>query len=169
VKQKLALVATGLVLVLAGLVLLVAGAVLIEPLIPRPDPCRTDTVVRAASQSGRVEALLDEINCGATTSFGYVVSLRPVASSMASGVRVASAYGAVRNEDAYGMNLVWVDENTLEIQYWKARWATLEHPDASVDGGTIATRMKADVRDETAPAGGMIYNRERRSAAGSGR
>jgi hypothetical protein len=113
--------------------------------------------------------VLDENGCGATTSFGYVVALRPAASSVADGVRVASAYGAVRNDQAYGMNLVWIDENTLEIQYWKARWATLENPDASVGGGTITTRMKADVRDESAPAGGMLYNIERRSAAGSQR
>jgi hypothetical protein len=64
------------------------------------------------------------------------------------------------------MTLVWVDENTLEVQYWKARWATMEHPSASIDGVTITTRMKADVRDESAPAGGMLYNIERRSAAG---
>jgi hypothetical protein len=84
---------------------------------------------------------------------------------MANEVRVASAYGAVRNDGAYGMNLVWVDENTLEVQYWKARWVTLEAPDVSVDGASITTRMKADVRDESAPAGGMPYNIERRSAA----
>jgi hypothetical protein len=53
---------------------------------------------------------------------------------------------------------LWVDENMLEIQYWKARWVTLEHPDVSVVGATITTRMKADVRDESAPAGGMLYN-----------
>ena len=92
-----------------------------------------------------------------------------MASSIANGVHVASAYGAVRNDQAYGMNLVWLNESTLEIQYWEARWVTLEHPDVSVDGTTITTRMKADVRDESAPAGGMLYNIQRRSAGGGGR
>jgi hypothetical protein len=124
------------------------------------------TVARVKSPSGRVEALLDENNGGATTSFGYVVSLRPVSSPTATGIRVASTYGAVRNDRAYGMNLVWVGENTLEIQYWKARWATIEHPSIAIDGDTITTRMKADVRDEAAPAGGMLYNVQRRSTAG---
>jgi hypothetical protein len=81
-----------------------------------------------------------------------------------SALDAVSAYGAVRNDDAYGMNLVWVDENTLEIQYWKARWVTLEVPDVSVAGTTIMTRMKADIRDDSAPAGGMLYNLQRRSA-----
>jgi len=150
--------------------LLLVGAILIQPpLIPSSDPCSSDTVVRMTSPSRRLEALLDENNCGATTDFGYVISLRPVASSVANAVRVASAYGAVRSDQAYGMNLVWVDENTLEIQYWRARWVTLEHPDVSVDGATIAIHMKADVRDESAPAGGMLYNIERRSTKGGGR
>src|SRR5712671_6554482 len=65
----------------------------------------SDTVARAKSPSGAVEALLDENNGGATTSFGYVVSLRAVSSSATTGVRVASAYGAVRNDHAYGMTL----------------------------------------------------------------
>jgi hypothetical protein len=123
--------------------------------------------VRVTSPSGRVEALLDENNCGATTSFEYVVSLRAVASAATVGVRVASAYGAVRNNDAYGMNLVWIDNNTLEVQYGEARWVTMEHPSISIDGVTITTRMKADVRDESAPVGGMLVNIQRRSAGGA--
>jgi|SRR5712671_5556823 len=119
----------------------------------------SDTVACAKSPSGAVEALLDENNGGATTSFGYVVSLRAVSSSATTGVRVASAYGAVRNDHAYGMTLVWVDENTLEIQYWQAGWTTVERPSVSIDGMTITTRIKAGVRDESAPAGGMLYNR----------
>jgi hypothetical protein len=132
-----------------------------------PFPCSNDTVVRVTSSSGRVEALLNEENCGATTSFAYVVSLRAVASPATAGVRVASAYGAIRNDDAYGMNLVWIDENTLEVQYWQARWVTLEHSSKSIDGLTITTRMKADVRDESAPAGGMLVNIQRRPAEGA--
>ena len=119
----------------------------------------SDTVARAKSPSGAVEALLDENNGGATTSFGYVVSLRAVSSSATTGVRVASAYGAVRNDHAYGMTLVWVDANTLEIQYWQARRATVERTSVLIGGTTITTRMKAGVRDESAPAGGMLYNR----------
>jgi hypothetical protein len=126
----------------------------------------SDTVARTLSPSGAVEALLDENNGGATTSFGYVVSLRAVSSSATTGVRVASAYGAVRNDQAYGMALVWADANTLEIQYWQARWATVERPSISIDGMTITTRMKAGVRDESAPAGGMLYNIQHRPAAG---
>jgi hypothetical protein len=132
-------------------------------LFPNPS-CTSDTVVRATSPSGRFEALLDEENCGATTSFAYVVGLRPVASSRADRINVASAYGAVRNDQAYGMNLVWVDENTLEVQYWKARWVTIEHPSISIDGVPVTTRKKADVRDESAPAGGMLVNIQRRSS-----
>jgi hypothetical protein len=64
------------------------------------------------------------------------------------------------------MTLVWVDENTLEAQYWKARWATIEYPSISIGGVTITTRLTADVRDEAAPAGGMLIHIQRQSAAG---
>jgi hypothetical protein len=60
------------------------------------------------------------------------------------------------------MNLVWIDESTLQVQYWKAHWVTMERPSVSIDGVTITTRMKADVLDKTAPAGGMLYNIGRR-------
>jgi hypothetical protein len=60
---------------------------------------------------------------------------------------------------------IWVDA-FARFQYWKARWVTLEAPDVSIDGTSITTRIKVDVRDESAPAGGMLYNIERRSAAG---
>jgi hypothetical protein len=128
----------------------------------------SDTVARAKSPSGVVEAQLDESNGGATTNFGYVVSLTGVSSSATTAVRVASAHGANRNDQAYGMTLVWVDANTLEIQYWQARSATVERPSVSIDGMTITTRMKPGVRDESAPAGGMLYNIQHRSAAGGG-
>jgi hypothetical protein len=153
----------------AVLVLTLAGAIVFQlaVLAVWPDhPCSSDTVARATSPSGRVEALLDENNCGATTSFEYVVSLRAVASPATARVRVASAYGAGRNDSAYGMNLVWIDESTLEVQYWKAHWVTMEHPSVSLDGATVTTRMKADVRDGSAPAGGMLVNSRRQSGAG---
>lgn len=156
-------VGLALVLLTAWAAALLSLTALVPPISM---PCSSDTVVRAPSPSGHIEAVLNENNCGATTSFGYVVSLRAAASSMTSLVPAASAYGAIRNDDAYGMNLVWIDENTVEVQYWKARWATLEHPSIPINGLMITTRMSADVRDEAAPAGGMLYNIERRSAAG---
>jgi hypothetical protein len=67
------------------------------------------------------------------------------------------------------MNLVWIDESTLEVQYWKAHWVTMDHPSVSIDGATVTTRMKADVRDESAPAGGMLFSIRRQSAAGGAR
>ena len=107
----------------------------------------SDAVARTKSPSGNIEAILEETNGGATTSFGYIVSLRAAPFST-DRIRVASAYGATRNNHAYGMNLVWVDENTLEIQYWRARSAALESPSVSIGGIEIAVRMKAGVLDD---------------------
>jgi len=125
----------------------------------------SDTVARVKSPSGRVEAILDETNGGATTSFGYVVSLKATSAPATEVIRVANAYGAVRSDRAYGVNLVWVNEHILEIQYLEARWAKVERAKVLIDGVWITIRLKSGVRDETAPAGGMLDNIEQRQAA----
>lgn len=118
-----------------------------------------DTVATVKSPNGLVEAILDETNGGATTDFGYEVSLKGVSSGQRA-VRVAKLYGAIRNESAYGVNLVWLSNQALEIQYWKAERAEIEQSPA-VNGQQIAVRFKAGVLDELAPAGGMDYNLHR--------
>jgi hypothetical protein len=119
-----------------------------------------DIVANVKSPDGKVEAILGEINGGATTSFGYEISLRGVSPGQ-DPVRVARLYDAVRNESAYGVNLVWRNSQTLEVQYWKAENAETEHASISVGGQSITVRLKAGVLDKSAPAGGMDYNLHR--------
>lgn len=121
----------------------------------------SDHVARAKSPNGRLEAILTETNGGATTSFGYEVSLE---TSPGGGdlVRVAKLYGATRNEQAYGANLVWLDNHTLEVQYLNAKSAIVERASLLQNGQTVMVHLRAGILDKTAPPGGMEYNLHRR-------
>jgi hypothetical protein len=117
-----------------------------------------DEVARSASPSGRVEAVLVERNGGATTSFGYEVFLVPSNQPARRGRQVASLYGAVRNESAYGVNLRWDDEHTLALEYLEAKQAELVRSDAIVNADSVRVVLRSGIGDPTAPAGGMLYN-----------
>jgi hypothetical protein len=113
-------------------------------------------VASAKSPNGHVEAIVAETNGGATVDFGYEISVR--SSPSGAPTRVASLYGAIRSEQAYGVNLVWVGERTLEIQYLRAKSAKLERGAVTLDGQSFAVRLKPGLLDASAPAGGMEYS-----------
>lgn len=114
-------------------------------------------VARVTSPDGAIDAVVRETNGGATTSFGYVVSLTGAGKRHGS-KSVASFYGATRSATAYGVNLNWLNANDLEIQYFQSRVAALEHSSVRINERTIQVSLKSGVEDMTAPAGGMEYN-----------
>jgi hypothetical protein len=74
------------------------------------------------------------------------------------GVPVASWYGAVRSDQAYGVNLKWRDANTLALEYLSAREAFLERSSVLIAKEVIRVQMVSGVYDPDAPPGGMAYN-----------
>ena len=119
-------------------------------------PPSGDEVARVASPDGRVEAVLLEMNGGATTSFGYEVHV--LEKGKAPGDRVAQLYGAVRNAHAYGANLKWASDTELTVEFLEAREQTLEKQTVRIVGRDVAIVLKPGVLDPDAPAGGMFYN-----------
>jgi hypothetical protein len=65
-----------------------------------------------------LRSVLTETNGVATTSFGYDVTVE--AKGAKKGTNVASLYRAIRNEQAFGVNLRWADDHVLRIQYLRA-------------------------------------------------
>jgi hypothetical protein len=142
---------TVLLIAVAGMAVIVAvGGLLMMYFLFQPS---RDEVAREASPDGAVVATLIEINGGATTDFGYEVKV--------DGTRVALLYGAVRNSNAYGVNLRWLSSSDLDIEYLATRRAGLEKPELRVGTRTIHVALKPNVTDATAPAGGMLYNLEK--------
>jgi len=120
-----------------------------------------DEVARITSPGGNVDAVLVETNGGATTSFGYEVFLVPEGGVYDSGVKSASIYGAVRNEQAYGVNLRWYDAETLYVEFLEAKSEPIVQSPVTVDNREINIRLRSGIIDEKAPPGGMLYNRPR--------
>jgi hypothetical protein len=115
-------------------------------------------VARVKAPSGGIEAVLVEINGGATTSFGYSVHIVGSGRRASAWNRVASLYGAGRSEVAYGANLVWRGPTLLAVEFMDAKGVSLERPIVLVEGKRVLIVLEEGVRDPSAPAGGMFFN-----------
>ena len=122
-----------------------------------------DEVSRATGPTGVVDAVLVEKNAGATVDFAYEAYLVRKGAPSSGGTRVATWYGAIRNQQAYGVNLKWRDSSNLDLEYLSAKAQELEHPLVSVAGLDIRVALRAGISDPKAPAGGMLYNLEGKS------
>jgi hypothetical protein len=120
-----------------------------------------DEVSSVASPDGGLVASLVEVNGGATTSFGYSVLLAEPG-LLGRRQEVASLYGAVRNDSAYGANLRWTGANELSIEFLDAKTSEVLIARPRIAGREVAVVLRPYVRDESAPAGGMLYNLQSR-------
>ena|ERR1700757_4349154 len=116
-----------------------------------------DEVLRVGSPDGQVDAVVFETNCGAPCSFGYDVELVPRGAR--GGDQIAALEGAVRNEQAWGVNLNWLGADKLSVEYLRADQAKLFKPGVKIGGHNITVTLRSGVNDPAAPAGGMLYNR----------
>ena len=121
-----------------------------------------DEVARVAAPAGGREAVLVETNGGATTSFGYEVHVVPRGGRPGEENQVARLYGAVRNDSAYGANLRWVGARELRVEYLRARSAELRRPRVRAAGEAVRVALDSGVADPGVPAGGMLWNLQRR-------
>lgn len=118
-------------------------------------------VVHVASPNGSLEAVLTETNGGATTSFGYEVSVGTKGAKTLT--HVASLYGALRNEQAYGVNLSWTGEHVLRVQYLRAKAVQTFSKSVTVGDEQVEIELQSGVEDPAAPSGGMHYNQTKQS------
>ena len=143
-----------------GLVVLCLAMVAILFVVFSPS---RDEVARIASPSGDLVATVIEINGGATTSFGYEVRVARSGLSLG-GNEVASLYGAVRSDSAYGVNLRWISDDVLHIEYLQAKSAHLVSP--GILAPKVQVVLASGMADPLAPSGGMLYNLQGRPRLG---
>ncbi len=108
----------------------------------------------------RLDAILFESNGGATTSFGYEVIIGRKGSR--EGAKIAKLYGAVRNSQAYGVDIRWNSNNELVIEYLNVKSPPEIQEAIDVDGRHIHVLVRSGVTNLNAPSGGMLYNLKRR-------
>lgn len=111
-----------------------------------------DEVARVPSPDGAIEAVVFETNGGATESFGYQIDLRE--KNRRRGERVAFLYGAVRNDSAWGVNVRWLSDRELRLEYLRAQNETLEKPRVTISGREVSIVLQKGIDDPSAPAGG---------------
>ena len=119
-----------------------------------------DEVARVTSPNGSYDAVLIESNGGATTSFKYEIYITKKDKGIRFKNSVASLYGAIRNDNAYGVNLIWNNQETLIIQYMTAKSKSLSSEYVKIDDNLIHIKLESGINDPSAPAGGMLYNKE---------
>ena len=117
-----------------------------------------DEVARVSSPNGLVDAVLVETNGGATTSFGYVVFLETDSFWGTKQTKVGHLYGAIRSDNAYGVNLVWVTGTTLQLEYLKTQDIFFRLTKVEVADIDFKILFRSGIYDPDAPSGGMHYN-----------
>jgi hypothetical protein len=118
----------------------------------------SDEVARVRSPAGDVEGVVVEVNGGATTSFRHDVYLAPVGQNIHGSRPVAVLGGASRSKQAYGVNLRWISDRALSVEYFEARTAKTAESSVEVGGREIWVALAPGVLDPAAPRGGMLYN-----------
>jgi hypothetical protein len=69
----------------------------------------------------------------------------------------------VRNENAYGVNLKWEGKDKLALEYLETRSAELLREEAVIKGEQVHVLLRVGINDTSAPAGGMLYNLEKKN------
>lgn len=124
-------------------------------------PLRVGEVSRAASPSGRVDAIVIEANTGSQSSSSHDIFIVPSGKEHNAGVHVASLYGATRNPASFGVNLKWNGPEELSIEYLKATAAEIMQERAEIDGERVRVTLREGIEDPQAPAGIMLDNLKR--------
>ena len=116
-------------------------------------------VARVAAPDGKADAVVVEVNAGATAAFVYDVFVLPQGATPA-GEAAVSLHGATRNAQAYGVNLHWQDATHLDIAYLQAKQVLRASETVPVAGKAVQITLTAGVNDPDAPAGGMEYSQQ---------
>lgn len=128
-----------------------------------PHPTRSE-VSRVDSPDGSIRALVYESPADAKSAFLYEVEITAGGRSQL----VASLVGAKRNDRAYGVDLRWTGPSQLSVEYLQAQSASVGAGGVHVDlgGRNVLVALHNGVRDENAPAGGMLFNLQHAHDAG---
>jgi hypothetical protein len=117
-------------------------------------------VARVPGPSDRLDAVLVEVNAGATTSFSYRIYIVPAGAQPDDDHEVVVLDGASRSDSAYGANLRWAGPHELRVEYQSAR-VHRYRPIIDVASRQIGVRLDSGVADFSAPGGGMLCNLDR--------
>ena len=100
--------------------------------------CSDDEFSTTLSPSGKYKAIVTVRNCGATTSYNYLVSIGESGDTYFL-EEVGWLYGARRNAKGdWGVSVVWLSDNEVSVRYFDAHSLKLEDSGPVVAGQRIA-------------------------------
>jgi hypothetical protein len=120
-----------------------------------------DEVTRTMSPNRSIDAVLIEASGGATTSYWYKICVVPRGGNCSDTNVVTVLYGAARNDQAYGVNMRWFDSQHLIVEYKSVERVSMKRSSAKVGNAMVTIDLRPGIVDPTAPAGGMLYNKNR--------
>jgi hypothetical protein len=133
----------------------VIAAVVLAFALRADHPKQTRAIVeRVASPDASVVAVVYELSGDAKSSFVYQVAVVSDGQTQ----DVAELPGAMRNDRSFGVNLVWSGNDALSIEYLNAQNPTVKANNLNISGHHVQVTMHSGVRDNQAPAGGMLFN-----------
>lgn len=115
-------------------------------------------MARLTSPNGKSDVVLREGSAGATTSYRYDVFLVAKGIETSQDGLVATLHGASRNPNAYGVGLRWEREESIRMDYWQAQEVVISRPQMRLGDAMVSVSVFGGVRDDSAPAGSMLYN-----------
>ncbi|MFP5223083.1 MAG: hypothetical protein ACLGSA_12400 [Acidobacteriota bacterium] len=89
------------------------------------DICSNDTFSTIYSPSGKLKAVVTERDCGATTSYNYILTIGKYDQSFFL-TKTAWVYGALRNEKERGVDLQWASESEVLVRFHSSKLQKIE-------------------------------------------
>lgn len=89
------------------------------------DICSNNTFSTTYSPSGKFKAVVTERDCGATTSYNYILTVGKHDQSFFL-TKSAWVYGALRNEKDRGVDLQWASESEVLVRFHSSKLQKIE-------------------------------------------
>jgi len=110
------------------------------------DACSDRVFATEYSPGNKFKAVIVERNCGATTSYNYII--KTGRSDQSYFLKdIGWVYGAVLDDGKYGVRVTWVTDSTIQVSYSKCRRNNAEPGPVTLDGTGI-TLMFAPQSDD---------------------
>lgn len=99
------------------------------------DLCSNEKILTSHSPSNKIKVVITERNCGATTSYNYIVEIGERNSYFLT--KAGWIYGATINSDKNGVKVIWLSDSEVQVQYSRAHYEKLDQPSVTIDGTPI--------------------------------
>lgn len=111
------------------------------------DICSDRVFTTEYSPGNKFKAVVTERNCGATTSYNYIIKVGRSDQSYFL-KEVGWVYGAVLDESKYGVHTTWLNDSTIQVSYYKCRHNNVEPGPVTLDGTGITLVFMSNDDDQ---------------------